>query len=47
MRGIEPHRLTPGERKAVIGVALFMFLLLVVWIATIVWMLPTPSQGLI
>ena len=47
MRGIEPHRLTPGERKAVIGVALFMFLLLVVWVATIVWMLPNPSQGLV
>lgn len=47
MRGIEPHRLTPGERKAVIGVALFMFLLLVVWIAAIILMLPNPSQGLI
>ncbi len=47
MRGIEPHRLTPNERKAVIGVAIFMFLLLVVWVAAIVWMLPTPSQGLI
>lgn len=47
MRGIEKHRLTSNERKVVIGVTIFMALLLALWIFTIVWMLPNPSQGLV
>ncbi len=47
MRGIEQHRLTSKERKVVIGVAIFMMLLLAVWILAIILMLPNPSQGLV
>ena len=47
MRGIEQHRLTSKERKVVIGVTIFMMLLLALWIFTIIWMLPNPSQGLV
>ncbi len=47
MRGLEQHRLTSKERAAVIGVAIFMMLLLTLWIFTIIWMLPNPSQGLV
>jgi type IV secretory pathway component VirB8 len=47
MRGIEQHKLTSKERKVVIGVAIFMMLLLALWIFTIIWMLPNPSQGLV
>lgn len=47
MRGIEEHRLTAKERKVVIGVAIFMMCLLALWIFTIIWMLPNPSQGLL
>ena len=47
MRGFEKHRLTRNERIAVISVAIFMFVLLVLWFTMIVWMLPNPSQGLV
>lgn len=47
MRGFEKHRLTSNERKVVIGVAIFMALLFALWIFTIIWMLPNPSQGLV
>jgi len=45
MRGFEKHRLTKNERKVVIGVAIFMALLWLLWIILIIQQLPVPSQG--
>jgi len=46
MRGIPKHRLTKNERKVVIGVAIFMALLWILWAILIIQQLPIPSQGL-
>lgn len=47
MRTPEKQRLTRRERTIVIAVAIFMFILLLVWLAMVVWMMPEPSHGLL
>lgn len=46
-RGFEKHRLTSRERRVVITVAIIMAIVLALWIAAMVVMLPNPSQGLV
>ncbi|MBX6342606.1 MAG: hypothetical protein IRY97_09125 [Thermomicrobiaceae bacterium] len=41
----ERHRLTPRERRVVLLVALFMAILFIVWITTMVLLLPNPGHG--
>lgn len=45
MQGFPKHHLTPRERRIVFMVFILATIVLAVWIATIVYMLPDPSHG--
>lgn len=45
MQGFEPHRLTTRQRTIVFTVLVLTLVGLTIWIGTIIYMLPDPSQG--
>ena len=45
MLGFEPHHLTPRERIIVLTVVVLTLVALTIWVGTIIYLLPDPSQG--